>query len=377
MSEIEANNSDNLKPHSDTENSFKNLAQGQPGPFEFKDIRQEPVPAEPIVTRESIGERLKKARLEKGVDFNKIYEVTKIRRAYIEALENNDFKNLPNMLVARGYMKVYADFLGLNVTEFVDQFNELFPEEATGSNGPRNPKEQETKFSIFMPKEMLVPTSLRSMNGNSFRYSLENKFRANKKMAYSFGLAAGFVFLAILLSNVYFKSTISAIKTTPRQESEITPLQAKVTPEMLQVRQKFNKVTVQAKGIGRTYVMVVMDGRLVFRGNLDNDNSKYWEADQYIRIKASVPRNLELIVNGENPVRMSEAMNMEEKTFYPLKEQPAETAQQEELPQTMEAQPANVENNPAPVPPQPATAVYSEIKTEIKTDSGTEKLFTF
>jgi len=110
----------------------------------------------------TIGELLRKARLEKGIEFNQIYEAIKVRKAYVEALENNDFKALPNMLVARGYMKIYAELLGLDVTYFVSRFNMLFPEEATGSNGPRNPKESLTKFSFLIPICILVILWVRS-----------------------------------------------------------------------------------------------------------------------------------------------------------------------------------------------------------------------
>ncbi len=334
------------------ENINPNLPENENVPgIEFKDIRQEENTA-PQPPEETIGEILKRARLEKGIDFNKIYESTKLRRAYIEALENNDFRGLPNLLVARGYMKIYADFLGLPVTELIEKFNNLFPQEATGSNGPRNPKEKETKFGIFIPKKMLVPTSLKNMNVSGFRYSQESKVRTNKKLIYSIALAAGFVISAIILSNLYFKSSIGAIKSTPRQEAEVGTLEAKMTPEMLQSRGiKYNKVTVIAKANARTYLMVVMDGRMVFRGNLESNGSKYWEADQYVRIKAATPRNLMLVVNGEDIGKMSDQMIMEEKTFYPLK--PGEPTGNPVLKETAEqnqpasvTQPQNEQNQP-------------------------------
>lgn len=277
-----------------------------------------PVPVEQTIT---IGEMLRNERLAKGIDFNQIYEATKVRKAYVEALENNDFKALPNMLVARGYMKLYAEFLGLDVNYFVDRFNELFPEEATGSNGPRNPKEQDTKFNIFIPKRQLVPTALRSMNsGGSIQFSMDSRVRINKKLVYNTSLTVGLVLLAIILSNIYFSNTIGSIKTNPRLDKDIQKLEAKVTPEVLQQKKIFNKVTVLAKALNRNYVTVVMDGRLVFRGNMEAGNTKYWEADQYIRIKSSVPRNLEVAVNGENLVRMSDQLDIMEQTYYPLKE---------------------------------------------------------
>jgi hypothetical protein len=321
------------------------------------------VKQEPTAT---IGDLLREGRLKKGIDFNQIYDATKVRRAYIEALENNDFKALPNMLVARGYMKLYAEFLGLDVNYFVDRFNELFPEEATGSNGPRNPKENDTKFNIFIPKKQLVPTALRSMNsGGGIQFSMDSRVRINKKLVYNTSLTVGLVLLAIILSNIYFSNTVGSIKTNPRLETDVRPLEAKVTPEVLQQKKIFNKVTVLARALNKCYVTVVMDGRLVFRGNMDAGNTKYWEADQYIRIKSSVPRNLELAVNGENPTRMADQIDILEQTYYPLKE--GETA-------TVVVSTTNVTPEPSPLQEQD-TAKTSAADTN--NNNSQENLFTF
>lgn len=321
------------------------------------------VKQEPTAT---IGDLLREGRLKKGIDFNQIYDAIKVRRAYIEALENNDFKALPNMLVARGYMKLYADYLALDVNYFIDRFNELFPEEATGSNGPRNPKEQDTKFNIFIPKKQLVPTALRSMNsGGSIQFSMDSRVRINKKLIYNTALTVGLVLLAIILSNIYFSNTVGAIKTNPRLETDVRPLEAKVTPEVLQQKKIFNKVTVLARALNKSYVTVVMDGRLVFRGNMDAGNTKYWEADQYIRIKSSVPRNLELAVNGENPVRMAEQMDILEQTYYPLKE--GETVM--------------IVNSTANITPEPVAAQSEDTQKNFAgsgdSDNSQGNLFTF
>ena len=75
-------------------------------------------------SEETIGSILRNTRIKKGEDLDKIVEITKIRKKYIEALESNNFKIIPNLLVAKGFMKIYAEYLGLNVELLLKIFAE-------------------------------------------------------------------------------------------------------------------------------------------------------------------------------------------------------------------------------------------------------------
>ena len=52
---------------------------------------------------------------------------TKIRRKYIQALENDDFDVLPGKVYVKGFLRSYAKYLGLDGKTLVDQYEEQFP----------------------------------------------------------------------------------------------------------------------------------------------------------------------------------------------------------------------------------------------------------
>ena len=62
----------------------------------------------------SIGERLVTARKAEGISHNKASNVTKLKVAYLEALESNNFDVLPAPIYAKNFIKIYGNFLGLN-----------------------------------------------------------------------------------------------------------------------------------------------------------------------------------------------------------------------------------------------------------------------
>jgi len=69
-----------------------------------------------------LGETLRRARLSKNVTFEDAERVTRIRREYLEALEREDFTKLPAPVYARGFLRSYAGYLGLDPGELMPFF---------------------------------------------------------------------------------------------------------------------------------------------------------------------------------------------------------------------------------------------------------------
>jgi cytoskeletal protein RodZ len=70
----------------------------------------------------TLGETLRQARLDKGVSLADAARDTRIRRSYLEALEGEDPAALPPPVYARGFLRTYADYLGLNAQSMVDLY---------------------------------------------------------------------------------------------------------------------------------------------------------------------------------------------------------------------------------------------------------------
>lgn len=73
----------------------------------------------------SIGKVLQEAREDMGASLEDVVNETKIRRKYIDALENNQFEVLPGKVYVRGFLRSYARFLGLDGKDLVSQYDEL------------------------------------------------------------------------------------------------------------------------------------------------------------------------------------------------------------------------------------------------------------
>jgi cytoskeletal protein RodZ len=73
-----------------------------------------------------IGNSLREARMRRGVDFAQAELGTKIRGKYLRALEDEQFETLPAQTYVKGFLRTYAEYLGLDGQLYVDEYNSRF-----------------------------------------------------------------------------------------------------------------------------------------------------------------------------------------------------------------------------------------------------------
>jgi cytoskeleton protein RodZ len=69
-----------------------------------------------------IGNSLRAARERQGLGYPEIELATKIRAKYIRALEEEDFTAIPGDAYMRGFLRTYADYLGLDGEVYVEEY---------------------------------------------------------------------------------------------------------------------------------------------------------------------------------------------------------------------------------------------------------------
>jgi cytoskeleton protein RodZ len=73
-----------------------------------------------------IGTSLREARVRQGVDLIEAERSTKIRSKYLRALEDERFELLPAQTYVKGFLRSYADYLGLDGQLYVDEYNSRY-----------------------------------------------------------------------------------------------------------------------------------------------------------------------------------------------------------------------------------------------------------
>jgi len=73
-----------------------------------------------------IGNSLREARLRQQMEFPEAEHGTKIRGKYLRALEDERFEVLPSHTYVKGFLRSYAEYLGLDGQLYVDEYNSRF-----------------------------------------------------------------------------------------------------------------------------------------------------------------------------------------------------------------------------------------------------------
>lgn len=107
----------------------------------------------------TLGEKLKKLRSDKRISLNEVSRLTKIQIAYLEYLEEGEYEKLPADVYVKGFLRSYADFLGVDGQIML----KLYEKEKGIRNNlekKRKPKKEKVKplnvsSFIFTPQKIL------------------------------------------------------------------------------------------------------------------------------------------------------------------------------------------------------------------------------
>jgi cytoskeleton protein RodZ len=143
---------------------------------------------------ETVGQDLRAARLRRGDDLATVSRVLKIRKDHLEAVEEDNFADLPGKTYAIGFVRSYAQYLGLDVAHMVERY----------------------KQEISGRRDEHVPADS--------NFHVEDQ----RRLPYGWRIVAGIVGLALVYGVWHLMSAGNAPQTVPEAPS-LTPPRPQVT----------------------------------------------------------------------------------------------------------------------------------------------------
>ncbi|KEO84195.1 helix-turn-helix domain-containing protein [Tumebacillus flagellatus] len=254
---------------------------------------------------QELGTEIKQAREQKGLTLEQVQADTKIRTRYLEAIEQGDLSALPGLVYARGFIKSYAEYLGMNGHELLERHDLIQPAAETA------PVES-LRRSIKKPSSVDVS---KSSIGNS---------RLLPQIVAGVGVLAVLVAAYVLLVRsedskdkgpAQTQATANAQDMTPSVQTAPAPTPApQPQPEP---PKPAVTVTQSAKEANRTlysvanadnlslvltaqdncWVQVTADGKVVETGIVKNGESRTWTATKDIAVLTGKSKFITLKMN--------------------------------------------------------------------------------
>lgn len=114
----------------------------------------------------TVGEYLRKIRTERGISLEQVAQTTRVKFAYLQAIEQNEPSELPSVVQARGFLRLYASFLALPAQPLLDGWRSgqfLIPEPVEHETDPAIPTPPASELSPAEPvslEEQAVPEDI-------------------------------------------------------------------------------------------------------------------------------------------------------------------------------------------------------------------------
>jgi len=94
----------------------------------FKPIVSSSPAIQEILTHDVLsGEDLKTIRDELGISLEEIAEIVKVRMVYLEAIENDQFEKTPSKIFLKGFLRAYAQCIGLDADIVANRYLKRIP----------------------------------------------------------------------------------------------------------------------------------------------------------------------------------------------------------------------------------------------------------
>lgn len=216
---------------------------------------------------QTIGQRLKNKRVEKNLTVEDVYKSIKIHPRVLTALENDTAEKKLNKFYIKNFLSVYADFLGLDDSEILNEYLNSHRESDRFSRA----SEQIDALALFKkPKLLAVFVCVLGI----FIFGLFPFFKHHKEDT----------------SPLKLQEEYSADKNFPRKTI------AKAGFPVINEEQQL-KLVVKAKD--EVWMQVKSDDKIIFEGNLKKGSVRYWTAGNYFELWVSDGKSLELELNKQ------------------------------------------------------------------------------
>ncbi len=108
----------------------------------------------------SIGDILRKAREKKRLTIEDVSKYIKIQTKYLRSMENDEYRIFSGKVHSKGFLKVYAEFLNLNVDEIIALWRRDYEKdfEKAEIKGFKISKELEKPNLIVTPSTLIILT---------------------------------------------------------------------------------------------------------------------------------------------------------------------------------------------------------------------------
>jgi cytoskeleton protein RodZ len=243
-----------------------------------------------------LGAMLRTAREEKGVSLAQAEAATMIRRAYLQALEDDEHGALPGAVYVKGFLRNYASYLGLDPAHVLSIYHREYPDES---------------------QEVVAPSTIRP--------------RGTSQLVTGGTVATLLLVVVVAIFSTYIYRQVQSFRAAePASQALVptpTPIPPTVTPAPTQsaalaaatpqpsptVSRSGAEVT--AKVLQDAWLQVEVDGQRKFEGILKAGQTQTWQGKDDVFVWVGNAGGVSIVFNGQELGTMGAVGQVVKKDF--------------------------------------------------------------
>jgi cytoskeletal protein RodZ len=251
-----------------------------------------------------IAQVLRQTREEKGLSIEQVAKDTLIQRRLLQAIESVDLDQLPEMVYVRGFVKRYADVLGLDGQKLTEVLPVGPVNQTMKPSWKELPAAQLRPLHLYVLYIVLIASAL---------WGLSYLFRRDQPAA----------------------TTVQDV-TNPPAEVEASPdpsataepaepiqsatagdeaADADAPESNLSAAEANKPIRVHIKLTSQSWMRITVDGETEFEGVLQPGDERTWTADEQLTLRAGNAGGVMVAFNNEDAEQLGEPGSVEEVTF--------------------------------------------------------------
>lgn len=248
-----------------------------------------PLEQEQVQSLLEIGDYLQRVRMDQGLTLAEVATETLIQVRLLKAIEAGKLRELPEPVYIQGFIRRYADFLGLDGAQVAAHFPIELDKRAVYPSWQSSPAAQLRPIHLYTAYILLITAAV---SGLSYLMNRSTTWTPN-----------GVGVTAPLQSVVPASPTIAA----PTGQS---PGAVASTPSLSD-----KPVRVEVTLTAQSWLRIDVDGKTEFQGILPEGTQKTWMANSQLKIRAGNAGAVLLAYNNGQAQPMGETGAVEERTF--------------------------------------------------------------
>ncbi|MBW4632355.1 MAG: DUF4115 domain-containing protein [Iphinoe sp. HA4291-MV1] len=252
---------------------------------------------------------LRQVREEKSIRLEELAAYTRIRLAFLQAMEEGRFEELPEPIYVKGFIRHYGDAMGLDGATLAKTVANICspPQEPENDN-----QVLDKKSSIYVPLAVPYVLLLAAASFGLFyilnpQRSVESSNQRRKLLPFASEQKTE--------SAPKAPSLVSSSK--PKAKSPVTSPATVITPTASPTAQTASPVEVTLELQDKSWLRVKVDGKTEFEGELNKGDKKIWTAKKELMIRSGNAGAVLISTNKKQPIPLGNIGSVKQVTFTP------------------------------------------------------------